>query len=102
MDCQPSDRYGMGTTLDTMPAGAPPTATQLAAWLSITSVDAVMQGLLAQCCVVATQYELGRLSIRRMTEQGFAPPDVLPGTVAQAMLMRARGDVSAAQLGERV
>jgi hypothetical protein len=88
MTATPPD-YGMGTTLDTTPAGAPPTAAQLAAWLSITATDTATNELLQRCCDIAAQYELGRLSVARMTEAGYSPPDVLPATVAQAMLMRA-------------
>jgi hypothetical protein len=80
--------YGMGTTLDGAP-GAPPTAAQLAAWLSITATDVATTELLQRCCDIATQYELGRLSTLRMTEAGYTPPDVLPVAVAHAMLMRA-------------
>jgi hypothetical protein len=81
--------YGQGTTLATAPPGAPPTADTLAKWLSINATDATTTELLQACCDVATQYELGRLSVLRMTEAGYTPPDILPGTVAHAMLMRA-------------
>ena len=81
--------YGMGTTLDATPPGAPPTAQQLATWLSVSATDTTTTELMQQCCDVATQYELGRLSVKRMTDAGYSPPDVLPGAVAHAMLMRA-------------
>jgi len=88
MTLTPPD-YGQSTMLDVDPPASPPTGAQLAQWLSITATDAATSALLDGCCTVALQYELGRLSTLRMTEQGFAPPDVLPGPVAQAVLMRA-------------
>lgn len=81
--------FGQETTLRTTPVAHPPTGTQLATWLSITATDAATLALLDGCCTVATQYELGRLSVERMREAGYMPPDTLPGAVAQAMLMRA-------------
>jgi hypothetical protein len=84
-----STDYGMASILDAPPPGAPPTAAQLAAWLSISATDTATNELLQRCCDVAAQYELGRLSVKRMTDQGFVPPNVLPGAVAHAMLMRA-------------
>jgi len=81
--------YGQGTDLNVPPSAAPPDAQALALWLSITSSDTNTTALLETCCTVALQYELGRLSTLRMTEQGFNPPDELPGAVAQAVLMRA-------------
>ena len=81
--------YGFASDLEVSPPAAPPTGTQLAAWLSINAADPATLALLNTCCTTATQYELGRLSTLRMTEAGYEPPNVLPGAVAQAMLMRA-------------
>ena len=80
--------FGMASDL-TGPNARPPVGADLAKWLSITAADADTMALLDGCCTAAVHYELGRLSTRRMVDQGFAPPDALPPTVAQAMLMRA-------------
>jgi hypothetical protein len=71
------------------PTAAPPTGDQLAKWLSITALDAATTAMLDGCCATAAQYEFGRLSTQRMVDEGFDPPEVIPGPVAQAMLMRA-------------
>jgi hypothetical protein len=85
----PTFTFGMGSILTTTPAGKPPVGTDLAKWLSINAADSTTLALLDVCCAAAVQYELGRLSTARMVDAGYAPPDVLPGTVAHAMLMRA-------------
>jgi len=80
--------YGFTTDLTGTPT-PPPDAQALATWLSITSADTNTTALLEACVDVAIRYELGRLSTRRMTDEGYTPPDQLPAAVSHAMLMRA-------------
>ena len=79
------------STFPTGFASLPPTADDLAFWLSITAsqrgpdVDA----LLTAVALDATQYELGRASFDRLIEDGASPPDTVPEQFYRAVVMHA-------------
>ena len=70
--------------------GPLPTGADLAAYLSVKNPDdTVLLEALEQCCTIAGDYELSRLSCDLMLADGAAPPATVPSPVSRAVLMRA-------------
>jgi hypothetical protein len=66
-----------------------PLGAELAAYLSLATPAQAVLDALDGCCVIAADYELGRLSCALMEADGATPPATVPSPVGRAVLMRA-------------